>query len=152
MLISLCPVQTWQLQSIPVRGMMRFEGNKVGACGSPPQGVNLNSYYGVGDQIIVVTTEAGAVFVHGQTGTLYFYHEEGEGFVNAFGEAYIGFWGGSSGNSASTSCRFFDLPGRCTRSMMVPHCSSGTGGSIGASYARVGVSTSARTLPADAGS
>ena len=59
----------------------------------PPQGVNLNLYYGVGDQIIVVTPEAGAVFVHGRTGTLYFYHEEVEGFVNAFGEAYLGFWG-----------------------------------------------------------
>ena len=46
----------------------------------PPQLVNLNAYYGVGDQIIVVTPEAGAVFVHGRTGTLYFYHEEVEGF------------------------------------------------------------------------
>ena len=36
----------------------------------PPRGVNLNRYYGVGDQIIVVTAEAGAVFVHGRTGTL----------------------------------------------------------------------------------
>ena len=41
----------------------------------------------------MVTPEAGAIFVHGRTGTLYFYHEEVEGFVNAFGEAYTGFWG-----------------------------------------------------------
>ena len=58
----------------------------------PPRGVNLNLYYGVGDQIVVVMAEAGAVFVHGRTGTLYFYHEEVEGFVIAFGEAYLGFW------------------------------------------------------------
>ena len=31
----------------------------------PPHSVNLNFYYGVDDQIIVVTAEAGAVFVHG---------------------------------------------------------------------------------------
>ena len=59
----------------------------------PRLGVNLNSYYGVGDHIIVVTAEAGAVFVYRRTGTLDFYHEEVEGFVNAFGEAYLGFWG-----------------------------------------------------------
>ena len=41
----------------------------------------------------MVTTEAGAVFVHGRKGTLYFYQEEVDGFVNAFGEAYMGFWG-----------------------------------------------------------
>ena len=33
----------------------------------PTRGVNLNLYYGVGYQIIVVTREAGAVFVHGRT-------------------------------------------------------------------------------------
>ena len=117
-----------------------------------PQLVNLNAYYGVGDQIIVVTNEAGAVFVHRRTGTLYFYHEEVEGFVNAFGEAYTGFRGcgnfacDSPSNSASVSCRVLDLPGSCTRARMVPHSSNGTGGSPGASYARVGVPSSARTL------
>ena len=59
----------------------------------PPHGVKLNLYYAVGNLIIVVTAEAEAVFLHGRTGTLYFYHEPVEGFVNAFGEAYLGFWG-----------------------------------------------------------
>ena len=46
-------------------------------------GVDLNAYYGIGDQIIVGTAQAGAMFVHGRTGTLYFYHEEVGGFGNA---------------------------------------------------------------------
>ena len=58
----------------------------------PTRGVNLNFYYCVGDQIIIVRTEAGAVFVHGRTGTLYLYQEEVEGFENAIGETYLGFW------------------------------------------------------------
>ena len=58
----------------------------------PPQGLNINLYYWVGDQIIVVTTEAGAVFGHGRTGQFYFYHEEVDGFGNAFGEPDLGFW------------------------------------------------------------
>ena len=49
----------------------------------PPYGVNLNLYYGVGDQIIVVTAEAGEFFIHGRTVTLYFYQEEVEGYGNA---------------------------------------------------------------------
>ena len=51
----------------------------------------MNHYYGVHDQVIVVTPEAGAVFIHGRTGTLYYYHEEVEGFINAYWEAYLGF-------------------------------------------------------------
>ena len=58
----------------------------------PPLGVHLNAYYGVHDQVIVVTPEAGAIFVHGRTGTLYYYHEEVEGFINADGDAYVVFW------------------------------------------------------------
>ena len=37
-------------------------------------GDDLNAYYGIGDQIIMVTLQAGAMFFHGRTGTLYFYH------------------------------------------------------------------------------
>ena len=37
----------------------------------PPQGVHLNHYYGVHDQVLVVTPEAVSIFVHGRTGTLY---------------------------------------------------------------------------------
>ena len=58
----------------------------------PPLSVNLTAYYGICDQIIVVTAEAGAVFIHGRTGTFHFFQEEIEGFVNAYGEAYLGFW------------------------------------------------------------
>ena len=58
----------------------------------PPLGVNLNAYYGISDQIIVVTAEAIAVFIHRRTGTLYFFHEQIEGFVNAYDEAYLGLW------------------------------------------------------------
>ena len=58
----------------------------------PPAGVHLNAYYGIPDQIIVVTQETGAVFIHGRTGTLYYFHEEMEGFVNADGETYLSFW------------------------------------------------------------
>ena len=58
----------------------------------PPRGVHLNHDYGVNDQAIVVTQEAGAIFVHGRTGTLYYYQEEVEGFINGYGEAYLGFW------------------------------------------------------------
>ena len=54
--------------------------------------MNLNAYYGISDQIIVVTAEAGAVFIHGRTGTLYFFQEEIEGFVNTYSEEYLGFW------------------------------------------------------------
>ena len=32
------------------------------------------------------------MFVHGRTGTLYYYQQEVEGFVNANGDAYLGFW------------------------------------------------------------
>ena len=54
--------------------------------------VNLNAYYGISDQISVVTAEAGAIFIHGRTGTMSFYHEDAERFGNAYGEAYRGFW------------------------------------------------------------
>ena len=56
----------------------------------PPLGVELNAYYGIGDQLIVLTAQAGAMFVHGRTGTLYFYEEVG-GFVNAYVEAYLSY-------------------------------------------------------------
>ena len=52
----------------------------------------MNAYNGIGDQIILVTAQAGAIFVHWRTGTLYFYHEEVGGFVNAYGEAYLSYW------------------------------------------------------------
>ena len=48
-----------------------------------PHCVNLNAYYGISDQMIVVTVEAGAILVPGRTGTLYIYHENLEGFGNA---------------------------------------------------------------------
>ena len=51
----------------------------------PTHGLNLNLYYGVGDQIIVVTREAAALLVHGRPGTLDFYKEEVEGFDTAIG-------------------------------------------------------------------
>ena len=35
----------------------------------PPLRLDLNAYYGIGDQIIVVTVQAGAMFVHGRTGS-----------------------------------------------------------------------------------
>ena len=54
--------------------------------------MHLNHYSGVHNQAIEVTPEEGAIFVHGRTGTLYNYQEEVEGFINANGEAYIGFW------------------------------------------------------------
>ena len=54
--------------------------------------MHLNHYYGVNDQAIVVTQEAGAIFVHGRTGTLYYYQEEVEGIINAYGKSYLGFW------------------------------------------------------------
>ena len=57
----------------------------------PPAGVNLNLYYGVADQIIVVMVEADAFIIHGRSTTLYFYHEEVEVFVNAYSEANLGF-------------------------------------------------------------
>ena len=75
----------------------------------PPQRVNLNSYYGVGDQIIVVTTEAGAVFVHRRTGTLNFYQEEVEGFVNAVVEEELGFWGVETPHMVPQQLRFHVL-------------------------------------------
>ena len=37
----------------------------------PPVMVDLNAYYGVGDQIIVVTVQEGAMFIHGRTDTLF---------------------------------------------------------------------------------
>ena len=40
----------------------------------------------------MVTVEAGAIFVHGHTGTLYFYKEDGEGFGNAYYEADMSYW------------------------------------------------------------
>ena len=58
----------------------------------PPLGVDLNAYYGIGDQIIVVTAQARAMIVLGRTGTLYFYHEEVGGFVNVYGEAELSYW------------------------------------------------------------
>ena len=54
--------------------------------------MNLNTYYCLSDQIMVVTAEAGAIFIHGRTGVLYFYQEDVEGIVNANGEAYLWFW------------------------------------------------------------
>ena len=54
----------------------------------PPHGVNLYLYYGVDDQLIVVTAEAGALFIHGRTAMLYFYQEEVEGFVTVCADAY----------------------------------------------------------------
>ena len=57
----------------------------------PPWGVHLNHYYGVNDLAIVVTQEAGPIFFHGRTGTSYYYQEEVEGYINAYGEAYLGF-------------------------------------------------------------
>ena len=49
----------------------------------PPPDLNLNAYYGISDQIIVVRAEAGAIFIDGRTGTLYFYQEDSEGFGTA---------------------------------------------------------------------
>ena len=52
----------------------------------PPNGENLNLYYGVGHQIIVLKAESGAVFVYWRTAPLYLYQEEVEVFNNAYGE------------------------------------------------------------------
>ena len=52
----------------------------------------MNHYYGVHDQVIVVTPEAGVIFVHWRTGTLYYYQEQVEGFSKANVDAYLGFW------------------------------------------------------------
>ena len=57
----------------------------------PPMGVGLNAYYGIGDQIIVVTGQAGEMLIHGRTGTVYFYNDV-RGFMNAYGEAYLSYW------------------------------------------------------------
>ena len=114
-------------------------------------------YYGIGDQIILVTTEAGAVFIHDMTGTLYFYHEEVEGFGDAYGDVFGVLVGGDptcgrSSRPSAATYQFLDLPGRCTQPGMVSQCSNGTDGSIGASYASFRVATRARTQPPDAGS
>ena len=53
----------------------------------PPLGVDLNAYYWIGDQNIMVPVQAGAIFLQWRTGTLYFYKEDVEGFGNANGEA-----------------------------------------------------------------
>ena len=50
----------------------------------PPLELDLNACYEIGDQILVVRVQAGAMFVHGRTGTLYFYKEEVGGIVNAY--------------------------------------------------------------------
>ena len=57
-----------------------------------PLGVNLNEYYGISDQIILVTAEAGPLFIQGRTGTLYFFLQKNEGFSNAYGDASFGCW------------------------------------------------------------
>ena len=49
----------------------------------PARGVDVYAYYGIGDQIVVVTMQYGAMFIHGRTGTLNFYHEDIGGFVKA---------------------------------------------------------------------
>lgn len=57
----------------------------------PPHGVNHNACYRICDQILVLTVDGSALFVQVCTGTLYFYHDEVEVYVNAYGEAYLGF-------------------------------------------------------------
>ena len=64
----------------------------VGERCSTQQGVKQNAYNGISDQIFVVTADGSALFFQGRTGTLYFYPEYVEGFVNAYGEASLGFW------------------------------------------------------------
>ena len=49
----------------------------------PPLGHDRNAYYGSHEQILVVTVEFGAMFIHGRRGTLYFYKEEVEVSTNA---------------------------------------------------------------------
>ena len=53
--------------------------------------VYLNAYYRNGYQIIVATVQAGAMFIHGRRGTLYFYKEDVGGFVNAEDEASLSY-------------------------------------------------------------
>ena len=56
-----------------------------------PLGVDLNAYYGIHDQIVVLTMQARALFIHVRTGTLYFYKKDVEGFENAYREADLSF-------------------------------------------------------------
>ena len=46
----------------------------------------MNAYYGIGDQVVVLTVQAGARFIHGSRETLNFNKQDMEGFVNAYGE------------------------------------------------------------------
>ena len=103
----------------------------------PPLGVNLNLYNGVDDEIVIVTTNAGAVFVHGRTGRVYLYHEDVEGFVNMFSEAYLSFWERETpylippATELPLPVAFSAYPAFCPRQWMVSHCSCGTDGSPG---------------------
>ena len=56
----------------------------------------MTACYGIHDQIVVLTAQAGGMLIHGRTGTLYFYNEDVEWFGNANAEAFLSFWGEES--------------------------------------------------------
>ena len=57
----------------------------------PPQGVDLNAYYGITEQIVVLTADAGALSPTDAAEDT-FHKENVARFVNAYGEVDLSFW------------------------------------------------------------